>query len=84
MSYWIGSYGNIVAAEALAAALVVGRPEECGGVVLPPAQWITDCWAEPRETAESGVWAIKAHPDLPTPEGCTEVGSVVWPQEPEG
>lgn len=79
MSYWIGTQEAIIAAEALAAAQVVGRPEYRDGVELPPEDWVTERWAIPLETAVSGVWAIPTYPGLDLPDGCTTVESVEWP-----
>lgn len=82
MTYWIGSYEAITAAEALAAAEVSGRPEYRDGVELPPEQWVTKRWAEPQQTADDAVWAIPAYPGI-TPENVQTVEAVEWPENEE-
>lgn len=70
--YWIGNKASIEAAEALASVLVVGIPEVRDGILLPEDLWVTSRWDIPTETA-SGLWYIKAHPDVELPDGCSEV-----------
>ena len=80
MMFWIGSEAAIFAAELAASAIVTATPETRDGVELSPEDWITTHWADPRETATAGVWAIPAHPDLGVPDGCEAVSVVDWPE----
>ena len=82
--YWTGPQAAIVAAEAQAAVIVTEIPEIRDGVKLPREQWVTRHWAIPAETTAAGIWAIPAYPGLPTPEGCTAVEAVDWPQQESG
>jgi|GEM_PF-1280253 len=77
MTWWLGSRAAIVAAEALAAAEVVGEPEYRNGREVPPDQRITESWAKPHQTAD-GRWAILAYERL-APAGVELVEEVVWP-----
>lgn len=82
MMWWIGARAAIEAAEALAAAEVVGLPEYRAGREVPEGQRKTERWAIPAETATSGLWAIEAYDGL-TPEGVELVDNVDWPEVPE-
>lgn len=73
--YWVGSQVDIDAAEATAAAQVVGIPEYRDGERLPRSEWVTKRWAIPAETV-SGDWAIPAYDGMTTPDGCDLVESV--------
>lgn len=71
MMFWIGSEADIIAAEALAASEVVGRPEFIGGRQIPERGWVTLRWATPLPTAD-GRFVIPAYPGL-TPTGVETV-----------
>ncbi|ADO42387.1 hypothetical protein [Ketogulonicigenium vulgare] len=78
--YWTGPQTAIIAAEAAATALVTGLPEYRDGQEVAPEARVTARWAEPRETATPGTWAIPAYPGMDVPEGCEAVEVVEWPE----
>ncbi|WP_273687122.1 hypothetical protein [Ketogulonicigenium vulgare] len=78
--YWTGAEAAIIAAEAAAAALVTGLPEYRDGQEVAPEARVTARWAEPRETATPGAFAIPAYPGMDVPEGCETVEVVEWPE----
>ncbi|ADO43104.1 hypothetical protein [Ketogulonicigenium vulgare] len=78
--YWTGAEAAIIAAEAAATALVTGLPEYRDGQEVAPEARVTARWAEPRETATPGTFAIPAYPGMDVPEGCAEADGVSLPK----
>ncbi|WP_273688984.1 hypothetical protein [Ketogulonicigenium vulgare] len=79
-NYWTGAEAAIIAAEAVATALVTGLPEYRDGQEVSPEARVTARWAEPRESAVPGTWAIPAYPGMDLPESCEAVEVVEWPE----